>query len=34
LNIVARHVELMNGTVSFKSDTQNGTTFTLTFPVA
>jgi PAS domain S-box-containing protein len=32
LNIVARHVELMNGTVSFKSDTQHGPTFTLTFP--
>jgi signal transduction histidine kinase len=32
LNIVARHVELMNGTVSIKSDTQSGSNFTLTFP--
>lgn len=33
LNIVARHVELMDGTITFKSDTQNGTTFTLSFPI-
>ncbi|RZJ35671.1 MAG: PAS domain S-box protein [Flavobacterium sp.] len=33
LNIVARHVELMNGTVTFNSDTKYGTTFTLSFPI-
>ena len=34
LNIVARHVELMEGEIDFQSDTRNGTTFTLTFPTA
>lgn len=32
LNIVARHVALMGGEVSFLSDKQNGTIFTLKFP--
>ncbi len=32
LNIVARHVELMHGTVTFESNPENGTLFTLTFP--
>ncbi len=32
LNIVARHVALMNGAVSFISDKKNGTIFTLKFP--
>jgi two-component system, LuxR family, sensor kinase FixL len=32
LHIVARHVELMNGEVTFDSNTDNGTLFTLTFP--
>lgn len=32
LNIVARHVELMHGTVSFTSNANKGTTFTLSFP--
>lgn len=34
LNIVARHVELMNGAVSFESSIENGTIFTLKFPAA
>lgn len=33
LNIVARHVALMNGKVSFESNPENGTLFTLIFPV-
>lgn len=33
LNIVARHVELMDGEIDFESDTEKGTLFTLTFPV-
>lgn len=32
LNIVARHVELMQGTVTFTSEENKGTTFTLRFP--
>lgn len=32
LNIVARHVELMNGEVAFESNMDTGTLFTLTFP--
>lgn len=32
LNIVARHVELMNGEVAFESNVDTGTLFTLTFP--
>lgn len=34
LNIVARHVEMMNGTVTFVSDPEDGTIFTLKFPTA
>jgi two-component system, LuxR family, sensor kinase FixL len=34
LNIVARHVELMNGEVTFESNIDTGTLFTLTFPAA
>jgi PAS domain S-box-containing protein len=33
LNIVARHVELMHGEVNFESSPDNGTLFTLTFPI-
>ncbi|MGH2664684.1 PAS domain-containing sensor histidine kinase [Flavobacterium sp.] len=33
LNIVARYVALMNGTVSFESNTKNGTIFSLKFPM-
>ncbi|MCR8560783.1 PAS domain-containing sensor histidine kinase [Mucilaginibacter sp. BJC16-A38] len=33
LNIVKRYTELMNGSVSFESDVQSGTTFTLIFPI-
>jgi PAS domain S-box-containing protein len=33
LNIVARHVELMQGTVTFTSEENKGTTFTLRFPL-
>ncbi len=32
LNIVARHVALMHGEVSFESDNESGTIFTLKFP--
>lgn len=32
LNIVARYVELMNGTIHFESEEQNGTTFTIIIP--
>jgi two-component system sensor kinase FixL len=34
LNIVARHVELMGGKVTFESSTDSGSLFTLTFPAA
>ena len=34
LNIVARHVELMHGEVTFKSNTDSGSLFTLTFPTS
>ncbi|MEO5891298.1 MAG: PAS domain-containing sensor histidine kinase [Ferruginibacter sp.] len=34
LNIVARYIELMNGTVNFESDINEGTTFTILFPAA
>ncbi|HNP33538.1 MAG TPA: PAS domain-containing sensor histidine kinase [Flavobacterium sp.] len=34
LNIVARYVELMNGNITFESNPNKGTLFTLTFPVA
>jgi two-component system sensor kinase FixL len=33
LNIVARYTVLMNGTVQFKSDVNQGTLFTITFPI-
>jgi len=33
LNIVARYTALMNGTVEFKSDVNQGTLFTITFPI-
>jgi two-component system sensor kinase FixL len=33
LNIVARYADLMNGTVDFKSSVNNGTIFTITFPI-
>jgi len=32
LNIVKRHVELLNGTIKFISALDQGTTFTLNFP--
>lgn len=32
LNIIARHVALMDGTVAFESDPQHGSIFTLLFP--
>jgi signal transduction histidine kinase len=34
LNIVARYAELMNGTIDFKSVVNQGTSFTITFPIA
>lgn len=34
LNIVARHVEMMHGEVTFESGPQHGTIFKLTFPAA
>jgi len=34
LNIVARYVGLMNGKIDFKSSINEGTTFTLIFPIA
>jgi len=33
LNIVARYTVLMNGTVEFKSEVNQGTLFTITFPI-
>jgi two-component system sensor kinase FixL len=33
LNIVARYTDLMNGTVDFKSSVNNGTIFTISFPL-
>ncbi len=33
LNIVARYADLMNGTVDFKSSVNQGTIFTITFPI-
>jgi len=33
LNIVARYVDLMNGTVNFKSEVNQGTLFTIIFPM-
>ncbi|MCW4469668.1 PAS domain-containing sensor histidine kinase [Flavobacterium sp. MFBS3-15] len=33
LNIVLRYVTLMNGTINFKSATNEGTLFTITFPI-
>jgi two-component system, LuxR family, sensor kinase FixL len=33
LNIVARYARLMNGIVEFKSDVNQGTLFTITFPI-
>ncbi|HEY1038672.1 MAG TPA: ATP-binding protein [Bacteroidia bacterium] len=32
LNIVAKYVELMNGTISVKSQENKGTTFTIKIP--
>jgi len=32
LNIVARYVTLMNGTIDFESKENNGTIFTISFP--
>jgi two-component system sensor kinase FixL len=32
LNIVARYVDLMNGSVNFKSEINRGTLFTIIFP--
>ena len=34
LNIVARYTNLMNGKIDFKSDVNQGTLFTITFPIA
>ncbi len=34
LNIVARYADLMNGKVDFKSDVNQGTTFTISFPIS
>jgi len=34
LNIVARYVDLMSGSVNFESDVDQGTTFTILFPAA
>ena len=33
LNIIARHIRLMNGQVNFKSELNQGTFFTISFPV-
>lgn len=33
LNIVRKYLELMNGTITFESELQVGTTFTITFPL-
>jgi signal transduction histidine kinase len=34
LNIVARYTSLMNGRVEFKSNINQGTLFTITFPIS
>jgi PAS domain S-box-containing protein len=34
LNIVARYIDLMNGSVNFKSSVNEGTLFTIIFPIA
>ncbi|MBC7401034.1 MAG: PAS domain-containing sensor histidine kinase [Mucilaginibacter sp.] len=34
LNIVARYADLMSGTVDFKSDVNEGTLFTISFPIS
>jgi PAS domain S-box-containing protein len=34
LNIVARYTHLMNGTIAFKSEVNQGTLFTITFPIS
>jgi PAS domain S-box-containing protein len=34
LNIVSKYVEMLDGTIRFKSTLENGTTFTITFPNA
>ncbi len=34
LNIVARYADLMRGTVDFKSEVNQGTVFTISFPIA
>ncbi len=34
LNIVARYTNLMNGTINFKSEVNQGTLFTITFPMS
>ncbi|MES2276260.1 MAG: PAS domain-containing sensor histidine kinase [Bacteroidota bacterium] len=34
LNIVARYTSLMNGTIDFKSEVNQGTLFTITFPMS
>ena len=34
LNIVARYTNLMNGTIAFKSEVNQGTLFTITFPIS
>jgi len=34
LNIVARYTNLMNGKIDFKSDVNQGTLFTITFPIS
>jgi len=34
LNIVARYTHLMNGTIAFKSEINQGTLFTITFPIS
>jgi signal transduction histidine kinase len=33
LNIVRKYLELMNGSITFESELQVGTTFTITFPL-
>ena len=34
LNIVARYTHLMNGTINFKTEVNQGTLFTITFPIS
>jgi two-component system sensor kinase FixL len=34
LNIVARYIDLMQGSVNFESHVNEGTTFTINFPAA